>query len=303
MRLPASIFAGSLKRQRTAVMFRVMVFFVVVTTALAIAVQAILMVSTAEWDRAIQARLTIEIPAPDDEVAVPYEQRVQEVVAVLKAHPALAAVRVHTRTETEALLARWVHDQQLLAELPLPTIIEVIRKDIPSSSGQAAISADDVRSYIKNTFPKAAVDDHALWMSDGLRLKRGAIFMALFMAVLAMCTLVASVGLFSRNMIAAERDTLCLLRIMGADDHDMAQHFARLCRGMAVMPAVLAAGMMLPILMGGGVALAHYLQSDFLNYHTVLLGLGVGSGVVLGAIGLTEFVARFAVRGLLLELP
>jgi cell division transport system permease protein len=243
MALPPRIFAPAFRHERLSWFFTAIVGMMVYLATFAMAAEASLSAITYVWDNSVANRLTVEIPAVDDESSTTQAERVRQTMSVLRAMPEIAQVTLVPDTETARLLKPWINQADLLKILPVPTLIDITRN--PGS----ALTADAIEDRLKTTVKDARVDDHAAWLVDRARLVQGLGALGGLIILLTAVTLAVAVSLICRVLMANERETIALLHIMGAEDSDIAQHFQFHARSLSRPPAL--AGFLCAVLSAG----------------------------------------------------
>ncbi|HEU0117059.1 MAG TPA: FtsX-like permease family protein [Alphaproteobacteria bacterium] len=239
MALPRHIFAPAFRHQKLSVFFAGLVCIVVYVATFATAAEATLSALTMTWDKGVEARMTVEIPHAGDEASQAQSDKVQQAVALLRAMPELATVTPVPDEETIALLKPWIDNPEVLKAIPVPSLIDITRKE------GVSLTPADVLAKLKPVAEDARVDEHAAWLSDAQHLVRGLSIMAFLMIGLTAVTLVIAVSLVCRAIMATEKDTITLLHTMGAEDRDIARHFQFHARRLAAPAAWLGFGLAL----------------------------------------------------------
>jgi cell division transport system permease protein len=295
MALPRPFFAPSFRTRRNGLFFAVLVGALVYLATFVASAELALFATTLTWDQGMKTRATVEIPAVGDEASTPQAERVNQALAILRAMPdVLRAVPVSDE-ETTHLLKPWISQPGLLKSLPVPALIDVERK--PDSN----LSADDIQRRLKTTLHDVHVDDHTDWLTDLSHLVRGLAAIGSLMIAVAGLTLVIAVSLLCRAIVAAERETITLLHIMGADDADIADHFQFHARRLAMSGA--GAGFVCAIL---SVALMLLFLHPFGNpgFSSLLRWFDMALVLVpVAAVGITAFSARLSVLNFLYTMP
>lgn len=184
----------------------------------------------------------------------------------------------------------------MLQALPIPTLIDVTRR-----SGN--LSAADVENTLKAVVSDARVDDHAAWLGDLAHLVRGLSAMAGLIVLLTTVTLILTVSLLCRAIMATEHEAIALLHTMGAEDNDIALHFQFHARRMA-LPASFA-GFALAV-SSVGLLLFSVRHLIDLSLMQPLHWIGLGCSVLivpLAAILIAAYAARLSVLRLLHGMP
>lgn len=263
----------------------------------AMAAEASLSAITYTWDKSFENRLTVEVPAADDESSTTQAERVRQVIAVLRAMPEVGQVVPVPDEEVARLLKLWINQPELLKTLPVPTLIDVTRR--PNST----LTATQIEERIKTTVRDVRVDDHATWLADMAYLIRGLSALGGLMILLTAITLAIAVSLICRVLMANERETIALLHTMGAEDDDIARHFQFHARSLSRPPAL--TGFLCAILSAGTLLffLRHFADPTTLQpaHWAGLAALTLT--VPLAAIWIAAYAARLSTLKLLQSMP
>jgi len=219
MSLPRHLFTPAFRHQHLGGSFAAIVGIMVFIATFAMAAEAVLLTASYVWERTAEDRLTIEIPAVGDEASMPQAERIRQATALLRALPGINSVDTLSTSEVERLLSPWFNKPELLRTLPLPTLIDVERGSNPD------LTAAKIQAALRNVVSDARVNDHGTWLQDAWRLVSGLTLLGGLTIILTAMTLVISVSLICRAVIAAERETISLLHLMGTENTDIARHF------------------------------------------------------------------------------
>ncbi len=233
MSLPRHLFTPAFRHQHLGRSFAAIVGIMVFIASFATAAETVLLTAGYLWGRTMETRITVEIPAVGDETAMPQAERVRQVTSVLRAMPDVGLVMPLSDDEVERLLRPWFEKPELLKALPLPTLIDVERK-----SG-SALSAGQIQDALKNVVADARVDDHGAWTQDIWRLVRGLTILGAVTIALTAITLILTVSLICRAVMAAEHETISLLHLLGAENKDIARHFQKQAERIALRAAAI----------------------------------------------------------------
>ena len=240
------------------------------------------------WRRGVSSKLTVQIV---DRPGQPMQPRLEAAMTALRDVPGIVAAQIVERRAVEALLQPWLGSAALQADLPLPGLIDVTVGD------NAALSVEALSARLQAAVPGARIDDPKPWLDRLVQLGRllqslgGGIVLLVGLAAAAMVIFATRAGL------AARRDTIELLHLIGAEDGYIARQFQRHVGSQAlrggIAGAVLAAAVLVGIqLLAGGVGTGLLPGLSLQWWHWLLLPV-----LPLGAAGLAILTARWTGLG------
>ncbi|MDE2029899.1 MAG: hypothetical protein KGI97_04965 [Alphaproteobacteria bacterium] len=297
MPLPRHLFAPAFRARHLGRSFAFIVGIMVFIATFATAAESALLSLGYNWGQTMESRITVEIPAAGDESTMPQAQRVEQATTLLHAMPGIGTVKPLSDSDVKRLLKPWFDDPSLFKALPLPTLLDVSRQP------GATVTAAQIRDNLKNAVPDARVDDHGAWTRDAWRLMHGLTLLGGVTIALAGVTLLITVGMTCGTVAASEHETISLLHVLGADDHDIARHFQAQTERLAVRAAAVAFALALAITGGLMYATRHIADYSALSLlHWVSLA-AVLCLIPLCAVGLSTAATRFSVLRLLKSFP
>lgn len=192
----------------------------------ALALVAAMAIASAErsWDGALAGRISVQVPPPSEGA----DNRVSEIVALLRATPAIEEAAPLDEAAARSLLEPWLGAGAKLDILPLPALVDVrLRPEV-----QLDIVALEVA--LDAAVPGTRIDDHGLWLAKMLRFTRALQVFAAAIAVLFALTAVATAVFATRAGLAAHGDAIRILRLIGAQDGFIARPFVVHSRNLAI---------------------------------------------------------------------
>jgi len=185
------------------------------------------------WQQGANAAVTVQIPNPTT-------ARMEAALEALRALPAVREAQAVDPARMAELLRPWLGD---VAGLPLPGVIELRLADL---AADPVLIGDRVAEAV----PGAVTEAHGVFVA-----RLAAVARAVSAAALAALLLVAVVGasvvvLAVRAGIAARRDSVMVLHMLGAADRDIAGRFARRTAWLAVLGAILGVALAAALLWG-----------------------------------------------------
>ena len=207
--LPEGRFAGPMPWVIAIMMF---------LTALAAAAGLAMAGAAARLGDALQGRVTVQVIAADAGVR---DSQARIVEAVLRRQPGVGAVRRIGAAEMEGLLRPWLGDGALMADLPLPAMIDA---DLDAAARERIGGIADA---VHIAAPAARLDDHARWIGPLVALVRSLGWLAGGIVALMAAATAAAVVLAARAALDTHRGTIDVMHLMGATDVQVARLFQR----------------------------------------------------------------------------
>ncbi len=195
------------------------------------------------WQAGLVGRLTVQILP---EGAAPPEAEVNAAIATLKASPGIVSATPLSDQDNLALVEPWLGRDAVVAALPFPRLI-----DVRLAPG-AAPNLTTLQEELKRIAPHAVLDDHGRWIGRLKSVANTVVLGAIAILVLIGVGTAATVAFATRAGLAAHRDIVELLHLMGAQDGFIARAFewhyfsaaaiASACGALLAAIAFLAAG-------------------------------------------------------------
>jgi cell division transport system permease protein len=138
----------------------------------------------------------------------------------LQTTPGIADFRVLSRDEQAALLEPWLGAGIPIESLPVPALIEVVEDE-------DGFSAEGLRLRLRAEAPGAVLDDHTRWRQPLVEAARGLRVLGLLSLLLIAGATGAMITLAAQAALAANRQVIQVLRLVGARDTYIAGAFMR----------------------------------------------------------------------------
>ena len=205
-----------LPREQGAVSLDLVIGVMAFLAALAMGGVLIANRSAETWQAGLAGRLTVQIlpqgdAAPQGEVAA--------AVQVLRDTPGVIYAAALSDEANLALVEPWLGRDAVVASLPFPRLIDV--QLAPGATPD--VSALQMR--LKTAAPHAVLDDHGRWIDRLKRTASSVVFSALAILALIAVGTAATVAFATRAGLAAHREIVQLLHLMGAQDRFIARAF------------------------------------------------------------------------------
>lgn len=185
----------------------------------------------AEWRADLAGIATVRVATGEG-----MEDRLRAVLEVLRTTPGIAAARVLSDAEQVALLTPWLGDTAILAELPQPRLIDVtLAGDGPDPSA--------LQGRLDLTVRGAVYDDHAAWRGPLVAAAQGLTGLAFAATALVLATAAVMIGFAARATLAANRQAIEVVRLIGAEDRFISAAFVRRLARRAALGGFLGAAL------------------------------------------------------------
>ncbi|MBN2751194.1 MAG: cell division protein [Rhodospirillaceae bacterium] len=199
------------------------------------------------WNRDIKGTLTVQIiPEDSDPRAKRATQRIEKTIRILEETPGVIRARALLPQELAALIEPWLGSTDLIADLPLPQLIDVTISETQPPN-LTALSA-----RLKKAVPGASVDDHRIWLARVISLADGLEMLA--KAVMTLVTLAAAAAVIfaTRAGLAIHRQSIEILHLVGARDGYIGRQYALRALWLGGQGAIIGFGLAIPVLLGLG---------------------------------------------------
>lgn len=168
------------------------------------------------WSSTLSENLTVEI-AYDPSANL--DEKVTEAVELLANTPGVSSVRAIELDETLKLLEPFLGKSSIIAELPIPRLIEVIIKD------DSAIDLLALNDKLAAAVPGAKLDTHRPWLDKMVLLGRTIQLLAAGVMVLVGTVTVIIVIFAVRTGLIMHSEVIEVLHLIGAKDGYIAEQF------------------------------------------------------------------------------
>lgn len=197
-------------------------FFVVAIMAFlaCVTVGAVTVIAGAadRWQSDIAQEVTIQVrPSEDRDIG----NDLARIVAVTEELPGIESAEALGDREIRDLLEPWLGAGADIDELPVPRLVVVkVDRDNPPDIGL-------VRERVEEAVPGASLDDHKLWQSRLRVMANTLVISGMGILVLVLAATVLSVVFATRGAMAANRDVVEVLHLVGAKESFIARQFER----------------------------------------------------------------------------
>ena len=235
---------------RDSVAGRALVVVIAIMTFLAcLTAGAALLVAHASqaWRSEVLRDATIQVkPRAGDDV----ESLVAKAVAIATQAPDVESVHAYSKAESEKLLEPWLGAGFDLSQLPVPRVIVVSLRN-PRSEDLATL-----RAALSSAVPQADLDDHRLWAARLGAMANAIVILAAALFVLMIVAMATAIGFATRGAVAANREIVEVLHLVGASNGFIAREFQTHFRRLGFRGAMI----------GGSAAIAFFATASLLSF-------------------------------------
>lgn len=219
----ASFFAGDKQAERivpptgftarlTSFTAAAMAFLTVFALALSLATGRL----ADRWSAELAKTSTVRISAPEAQLAA----QSAAVLNILNTTSGIESARLMSEVEQRALLEPWFGSDLPLETLPIPSLIEVVEQEVGPDM-------DGLRLRLTAEAPGAVLDDHTRWRRPLAAAAARLRLLGMFSIVLILGATAAMITLAAQAALAANRQVIQVLRLIGARDNYIAKAFVR----------------------------------------------------------------------------
>ena len=237
-----------LPREKGAAPLDVVIGVMAFLAALALGASLVAERASVGWRAGLSDRLTVQILVPEHgDVAATLAHETDAALAVLHATPGIAHAAPLSDDEIQQLVEPWLGKGALVAELPLPKLIDA------TLTPGAGVDLIALGARLKQAAPDSQLDDHGHWIARLKALADTIVWSAWGILILIAVATAATVAFATRAGLEAQHDMVALLHQMGAQGGFIARaferHYALATLGAATAGAFVAA--LLFVLAGG----------------------------------------------------
>ncbi len=229
---------------------RALVVVIAIMTFLAcLTAGAALLVADASkaWRADVLREATIQVkPRAGDDV----ESLVAKAVAIAAKAPDVESARALSQAESEKLLEPWLGAGFDLSQLPVPRLILVRLR------GEGSEDLSALRSALATAVPQADLDDHRVWASRLGTMANAIVTLAAALFLLMIVAMGTAIGFATRGAVAANREIVEVLHLVGASNAFIAREFQAHFRRLGFRGA----------LIGGLAAIAFFAIASLLSF-------------------------------------
>lgn len=211
-----------LPRDKGAAPLDVVIAVMAFLAALALGASLIAERAALGWRAGLADRLTVQIlPSATDASGGALEREVAAALAVLRSTPGVTRAAALSEAQTFSLVRPWLGSDALVAELPLPRLIDA------SIEPGAVVDMAGLRARLKTAAPHSLLDDHGRWIARLTGLADSLVLSAYAILILIAVATAAAVSFATRAGLQAHHEIVELLHQMGAHSSFIARAFER----------------------------------------------------------------------------
>lgn len=205
-------------RDRGAAPLDIVIAIIAFLAALALGASLLANRASDSWKLGLANRITVQILAPEKPDAV-VNSEIDAALRVLRDTAGIAHAGLISEKDTLALVKPWLGSDPIMAQLPLPRLI-----DAEVAPG-ASVDVAGLRAQLKTAAPDSNLDDHSRWIGRLRAFARGISFAAYGILALIAIATAATVAFATRAGLDAHHEIVELLHQMGATSTFIARAF------------------------------------------------------------------------------
>ena len=174
------------------------------------------------WRAGLSGKLTVQVLPPEQGFPEPaLTNETDAALRVLRATGGIARAEALSQGETETLVEPWLGAGAVVADLPLPRLIDVTL--LPGSR----IDLAALRRMLHRAAPDSLLDDHSRWIVRLKTLADALVWSAYGILGLIALATASAVAFATRAGLQAHQEIVALLHQMGAQSGFVARAFER----------------------------------------------------------------------------
>jgi cell division transport system permease protein len=233
-----------LPREKGVAALDVVIAVMAFLAALALGASLVAERASLGWRAGLSDRLTVQILVPEHgDVAATLAKESDAALDVLRATAGIAHAAPLSEEEMQRLVEPWLGKGALVAELPLPRLIDA------TITPGASIDLASLAGRLKQAAPDSQLDDHGHWMARLKALADTIVYSAYGILILIAIATASTVAFATRAGLEAHHEMVALLHQMGAQGGFIARaferHYALAAFGASALGALVAAALFL----------------------------------------------------------
>jgi cell division transport system permease protein len=174
------------------------------------------------WRAGLSDRLTVQILVPSQgDITTTLARETDAALGVLRATPGIAHAAPLSEQEMQNLVEPWLGKGVLVAELPLPKLIDA------TIAPDTGVNLPNLAARLKAAAPDAQLDDHGRWIARLKGLADTIVWSAYGILILIAVATASIVAFATRAGLEAQHEMVQLLHQMGAHAGFIARAFER----------------------------------------------------------------------------
>ncbi len=243
-------------------------------------------VSMHKWQVGMSHRLTIEVPLQHE---IDRDRITSAVSSYLRSNPGLISVDIADKTKLYTLFGVPIQQAERYDDFPLPAIIEVTLNQVKPANVAEMIA------QLQKFTPGVRVETYAQWYDMLTILQKSMQLIAYAFVMLIAVTVIIVISLVTRAGLAAHRENINILRLIGASNSYVARKFQAHAFRLSTRGAIVGFALALPITWLLNMAMVYLGVPDMIKPQFDLGILMMLVIVPLFVVMLSVCVSRFAV--------
>lgn len=186
--------------------------------------------NVAHWKQALRSEMTVQVKNGQLESA-------EQTTIILRKIPGVKSARAGSREEAKQLLEPWLGAENIPDDLPVPLLVYV------RLNASGAPSAAELFNVLSSAGIDVSVDDHQRWTKDLSRSAQAVQFLSVAVLALLFTAMIAITGFATRAGLAARKDLVEVLHLVGAQDRIIARLFGKKFVLLGLKSGTLGAGL------------------------------------------------------------
>jgi cell division transport system permease protein len=205
--------ADSISGRALLAVIAIMTFLAALTLGAVVLVRS----ASGDWQSAVAREVSIQLRPTDGR---DIEADLRRIVQIASQTEGIASARAYSKEESAAMLQPWLGAGLPLNELPIPRIVAV------RVSSEATADFAGLRRQLAQ-LPGVSLDDHRVFVDRMRSTARSAVLIGLIVLGMVLAAAMMSVMFATRGAMAANRQIIEVLHVVGAQQGFIAAEFQR----------------------------------------------------------------------------
>jgi len=194
------------------------------------------------WDKGLQSKITIEIPAIPEllqEDTQKSSASQQKVLDILRRTRGIRSFHIVPHSEIMTMMKPWLGSEAVIQDLPFSTLIDIEIGD------RSLLDLKALKDNLLQQDPTVKLEDHQTWQQGLLNLAKTAEFISFLIVALICLAAISTIAFTSQTSLIIHRQIIEILHLIGATHRYIAGQFEHHALRLGIRGGILGLGLSL----------------------------------------------------------